>query len=221
MAERVKAKGGGQPETVDIEEWLRGEGFAAPAGVRQARAALEANGLTNPRKNGMSRDKLARARAVLAAQTVRVCSPACAAMAEPERPARVPADAEPNACEVCRGSNNRRAAQAMIAACAARGVRRLLVLGGSGSTLRELASLLADSAIELRVVDGLERTPNKKDAIADLEWADLMVVWASTPLPHRVSVSYTDERPPRLWSLTVARRGVEALCTEVVRHLER
>ncbi|MGI8927416.1 MAG: hypothetical protein ACR2HN_12340 [Tepidiformaceae bacterium] len=157
--------------------------------------------------------KAPAARSLLAARLALVCGhPACAQLTTGVRQ-RVAASAAH--CEVCAGSNNRRAARVMAAACAAAGLARLLIVGGTTRLHGELGALLNGSAIELRCIDGAERTPTKKDAVSDLAWAHLLVIWASTPLPHKVSVSYADERPPSLRHVTVARRGLEALCMEV------
>jgi hypothetical protein len=169
----------------------------------------------------MARAKLPAAAKLISEQTALVCSKPCRAMALASRPRSVAISSDPVFCTVCRGSNNRRAALAMAEACLRAHVSRVLVLGGSNGTLRELQSLMDHTGVDLRCVDGREHAPNKKDALADLNWAQLMLVWASTPLPHKVSTSYTDERPPDLPMITVPRRGVEALCNEVVKSLAR
>ena len=55
----------------------------------------------------------------------------------------------------------------------------------------------------------------------DCAWADLLVIWAPTPLPHKVSGLYRSDVcfVPR--RVTVHRRGIEALATEVCDHLAR
>lgn len=96
----------------------------------------------------------------------------------------------------------------------------LLVVGGTPAHHTELKRLLEASGVELRCIDGAARSPSQKEAWGHLKWADVTVIWASTPLPHKVSTLFTSEpigRPP----LTVARRGIEALCTEVCKSLER
>jgi hypothetical protein len=105
----------------------------------------------------------------------------------------------------------------MLEACAARGLQRILLLGGSKAAHVELRAALAGSPVEVRIIDGLNASPSTKTALPDLEWAQLLVVWASTQLPHRVSQSYTENRPRDLPQITVARRGVEALCQEVAK----
>lgn len=203
-------------EVAEIKEWLRSIGFDTPWAQVQARSVLEAAGLTRPGKLGMASDKVPRALAALELGIIRVCGDAiCRTLGTNESDGRLIAEVRADRCEICAGSDNRRAARAMIAAFHRAGRRRLLILGGTAVNHAELTALLAGSEIELRCIDGAERTPTKKDAIRDLAWADTMAVWASTPLPHKVSVPYTDEAPSELRWITVARRGVAALCTEL------
>src|SRR5438093_9820704 len=61
------------PDVVEIEAFLRAEGFTTPAAMRQARATLEARGLTRPGKRGMAADKQPAARDALAAGILRHC----------------------------------------------------------------------------------------------------------------------------------------------------
>jgi len=68
--------------------------------------------------------------------------------------------------------------------------------------------------VEARCIDGASSTPSQKEAWADERWADLTVIWATTPLPHKVSLLYTADPQGRA-PVTVARRGIEALCSEL------
>jgi hypothetical protein len=65
-------------------------------------------------------------------------------------------------------------------------------------------------------VDGT-RSHAQKDAIANMNRAQLLIIWGSTPLKHAVSDLYTTETPAHLRAITVARRGIEAVCREIVR----
>jgi hypothetical protein len=103
----------------------------------------------------------------------------------------------------------------MVAACAGAGLERILLVGGSGKAHAEIRELTAGSPIEWRIIDGRNDRPTRRTAAPDQAWAQLLVVWASTELPHRVSQVYTEDRPEGLPLVTVARRGVEALCQAV------
>jgi len=117
-------------------------------------------------------------------------------------------------CDVCGSSVNKRAALALIDAFQARGLRRLLVIGGGPGTAEELRQQLAGK-VDVRIVDG-EGHRNSTKADADLRWADVVAVWCSTILSHKVSKLYTDQRSSfRDKLVSVPRRGVAALCKAV------
>ncbi len=177
---------------------------------------LAAAGLTRAGKQRMANHKLAAAREALWAGVTPVCADAAcrAAVGSPALPIVTTVRER---CVVCGGSNTKRAVKRMLEACEAAGLRRILLLGGSKAAHGELRGALGGSKVEVRMIDGLEVSPTNKTALPDLEWAQLLVVWASTALPHRVSQAYTEQRPRDLPLITVARRGVEALCQEVTR----
>jgi hypothetical protein len=124
-------------------------------------------------------------------------------------------EAGPDAtCDACGSSVNKRAALTLIEAFHARGLRRLLVIGGGPGTSEDLRQLLAGE-VDVRIVDG-EGHRNAAKADADLRWADVVAVWSSTILSHKVSKLYTDQRASfRDKLVTVPRRGVAALCRAV------
>lgn len=200
----------------DIDEWLASEGIVDRASRVEAMVVLAAAGLTRARKQRMANHKLAAAREALWAGVTPVCADAACRAAIGSPPLPVVTTAR-DRCVVCGGSNTKRAVKRMLEACAAAGLERILLLGGSKAAHAELRGALAGSKVEVRMIDGLETSPSNKTALPDLEWAQLLVVWASTALPHRVSQAYTEQRPRSLPLITVARRGVEALCQEVTR----
>ena len=105
------------------------------------------------------------------------------------RPAPTPAsETTPPPVE---GSDVRQAAWDLTTALRALDIDRLLIVGGSPSYHSQLQSLLSE-AITLRLIDGKSRR-NLKQARADLQWADLTVVWGGTILAHRVSELYSGE----------------------------
>ena len=203
---------------VPITEFLRSEGFADAASQRRAREILEAAGLTNPRKSAMDAAKLPRARALLEARVIRVCSKDCRSLATPGREPLLVESA--TRCQVCLGSNNRRAALLLAADLRRAGGSKLLVVGGTPVNHHDLQQLLALGGVEARCIDGASSTPAQKEAWADSRWADLTVIWATTPLPHKVSLLYTND-PQGRTPVTVARRGIEALCSELRTSLRR
>jgi hypothetical protein len=200
-----------------IADLLRSEGFHSPRAVTVGRGALEQAGLTRPGKRRIADEKLDRARDAIGRLLVRHCSsPECAASVADD--GRQAVEVEKAHCSVCSGSNNRRAMRRMAAACAGAGVRRVLVVGGRPPMYAELGRTLGDD-LQLRFVDGTSNLPNGTDALRDCAWADLLVIWAPTPLPHKVSSLYRAEVCGVAHRVTVHRRGIEALAAEVVEHL--
>lgn len=205
---------------VEIDAWLVERGYALPASKAAARAALEGAGLTRAGKARISTEKLARAEEALGAKLALHCSnPECVAWAKGT--GRQPLACEPKStCERCGGSDNRRAMTDLVEAFRARGVRRLLVVGGSPSVREELQEKLGD-AIELRLVDGTERRTADK-ARADTDWADLILVWGASELHHKVSMQYTQAGGAAKRKLVlVQKRGIAQLLAAAVAHLKR
>jgi hypothetical protein len=203
--------------TINIAIWLRELGFASEHAARTARARLEAAGLTRPGKSGMAASKLPRAKRAIADGLVVHCGdPACVALLSAD--GRHPVVVAPHACEVCGGSNNRRAIGEMANACEEFGMTKLLVVGGTPRNEEALRRDLARHPIELRVVPGTDNEPNLRDALDHCRWADLVVVWAPTPLPHKVSTLYTGPQCDARRVL-VHSRGLEAFAHAVTDHL--
>lgn len=179
---------------------------------------LQEAGLSHPRKSNIAASKAAAVAELLRGRFFKVCTrPECRQEAEAtaQRQGRqvVPAAAPP-ACDVCGGSPNQKAVEAMITACRARGWRRLCVVGGSPAVRRELETLVA-GRLELRLVDGT-RARTDKEARADLAWSDGVVLWGSTQLDHRVSNLYSG---PRV--IQIARRSLAELARQVLLAAQR
>lgn len=202
---------------VDIATWLRELGFASEDAAQTARVTLEAAGLTRPGKSGMAASKLPRAKRTIADALILYCGDAeCMALLPAN--GRRPVVGVTQACEVCGGSNNRRAIGEMASACEEFGVTRLLVVGGTPRTEEALRRDLTQHPIELRVVSGTDNEPNLRDALDQCRWADLVVVWAPTPLPHKVSTLYTGPQC-NARRVLVHSRGLEAFAHAVTDHL--
>lgn len=206
----------------DIAELLSEEGFVGAAAQRAARAALEHEGLTRPGKRRISDAKANPVRELLLRLFARACrSPTCQAALSREKPAASLLVVEsPARCENCGGSDNRRSMLSLAEECRRLRITKMVVVGGSPSVREELISLKPEG-FELRLVDGTERRTQEK-ARADLDWGELVLVWGSSELDHRVSQLYT-EAPPGLRRKVVvaARRGVAALLTAGTAHLAR
>ncbi len=204
---------GATPTDVDIAEFLRSEGFGGTAEAI-ARHVLEAAGLTRAGKQRMAAEKVDRARGVLRGHLIRLCH---RAQCRHSGDARQVVFVTPPHCEHCRGSAQRRAAQLASEAMRAAGYSHVLVVGGAKATHAALTEALGGGGVAVRCVDGKQGTRSVATVEADLAWADLMVVWATTPLPHKVSQPYTSRARGLLPCITVPRRGVEAVCDELLR----
>jgi hypothetical protein len=204
----------------DIDAWLAERGISLPDSRARARATLEEAKIINPKKARMSEQKLERAEAVLAERFFGVCAaPACQQAAQAS--GREPMTVEPRThCESCGGSNNRRAVTDFIEACRRKGVRHVVIVGGSPAVREELEDQL-DGHVQLRMVDGTERHTAEK-ARHNAEWADMILVWGATELHHKVSEHYTAGPPgTRDKVIHVTRRGVAALLEAAMTHLKR
>lgn len=206
----------------DIGDVLGELGFTESVTRETARKALQAAGLTRPGKSRISEGKLLKVKALLDDAFARVCSdPKCRAAVQRQKPrAALLSVTDARSCEHCGGSENRKAMLRLAHLCQARGIRRVVIVGGSPSVRAELLAL-KPSGWDLRLIDGTERRTHDR-ARADLEWADLVFVWGSSELDHRVSKLYTDTASShRHKILHVARRGVAALLNAGSEHLER
>jgi hypothetical protein len=207
----------GGERTLSIADLLRAAGFVSAETATLARSKLEANGLTRSGKTGISSAKEERAHAVLDAAFASYCGEErCHELLDID--GRQPIVVARRSCEVCGGSNNQRAVREMIGACEYADVEKVLVVGGTPRLEEALQSELSGSTILLRVIIGTENEPNQREAIEDCRWADLVVVWAPTPLPHKVSRLYTSELC-QTDLVEVHRRGLEALAHAVTDHL--
>lgn len=200
----------------DIDDELARLGYGSQAARDAARAALEDARLTRPGKRRMAVEKRTLLRDALDRAILLVCRCCVPLASERARGRRVVAG-EPGACRLCGGSDNRRFALWALDALSGAGVRRIVVVGGSPGTRRELRDLFAGS-VELRMVDG-SGAHRRNDADALIAWADLIVVWGPTELPHKVSDLYTQSPGARAKLVMVHRRGVAALCQAIVAHL--
>ena len=101
-------------------------------------------------------------------------------------------------------SELRRAAFKVAAACRDIGISRLVIVGGSPPYHSQLRALFGD-ALSLRLVLGDARRTSKQ-ALSDIAWADVVVIWGGTILSHSTSQLYKGES-----ILTIAHRGLAGM----------
>lgn len=200
---------------VSIDEWLKARGYGSAAAKTVAREALEAAGLTRPGKQRLSNEKLGRAAAVLSEKLYLHCqSTECVAAAAHSGRVSVLCDPKPH-CMSCGGSDNQRAVADFVQAF---GRGKLCIVGGSPSVWEELERLFA-GRVELRLVDGTIRRTSDH-AKADLEWADLVLLWGATELHHKVSMHYSNApQPVKKKVVHVPKRGIAQLLAGALEHL--
>ncbi len=191
---------------VAIAELLDELGFSG-AVQADARAVLEASGLTNARKTRITRGKTDAIERALDAAFARRCEE-CAADGGDARPIVL---VRAGLCGSCGGSATRREAQRLSAALTH--PLRVLVVGGSPEAHRLLTALDVPQVV-LRLVDGKARQTADR-ARADAAWADVIVIWASTQLDHKVSTLYVETPAAAGKRITVGRRGIAAMLAEV------
>ncbi len=202
-----------------IVVFLQSMGISGTDEQAIARGILEKNGFTRPGRVNMATAKEDAARDSLESQLAFHCSSnSCFAtlndLVAGEGGRRMLL-VERDACEVCQGSADRKALSELAQAMGKRGLSRVVVLGGTNrkaSRIRELTP----AAIEWRFVDGLKRI-SSKEAASDLDWGDVVVIWATTPLLHRVSNLFA--RGPR--TITAPTTGIAALAKEVAKFAVR
>lgn len=172
--------------------------------------------MTRPGKNAIAAFKLDAATALLANSLVRVCGKECAALAR-GLPARAAVITSGATCEICGGSNNRRAGLAALRDLRANNVENVLIIGGNRQQHIEIEALFEAGGVAVNCVVGTQASHSQKDAVANMARADLMIIWGSTELRHAVSKLYTVEPPPHLRVVKMARRSMEALYHEITR----
>jgi hypothetical protein len=203
---------------LDLAQLLSELGFEAPSTQQRARTALIEAKLTNASKTRIDAAKRPRVEETLRAKFLVTCgSPDCDREANGRELVRA---SNLQHCWICQGSANRRASQSAVEAMKRGGIRRLVIVGGSPSTHDELRHFFGDQ-IEFRIVSGTERR-TADAAKADLRWADLVLLWGSSELDHKVSGLYATQREHSQGSvLHVNRRGIAALLDAVVQHVAK
>ena len=120
-------------------------------------------------------------------------------------------------CRICGGDPSAsvlaQAGQALTAA----GVRRILIVGGTERKERELRQK-SPPDLDWRFIDG-KRAQDDRYYQPHRDWAQVIIIWQSTPLDHKVSEHFDGKGDPRV--ITVRRRGVIAVAQELISHVSR
>jgi len=124
---------------------------------------------------------------------------------------------EPARCDLCGGSDIKRAAERLAEVARAAGVQRIVVVGGSPAYSRQLGTLFPSTF--LRFVEGWKKHSAKK-ARVDLRWAQVVFRWGGTMLNHSVSDLYADDAGPARVH-TIAHRGISVFLDKAATLLGR
>ena len=193
-------------QDVSLTKLLSEHGFKGED-ADMALILLQNRGLTRPGKRRISACKITRVSESLSETFIRVCGKdTCIRRSAGDLRQQVLTDAR--CCDICGGQDNRRAVNEMLHAMRSKGVKKLLVVGGSPNSRKELERL-CNTSCELRFITGEENPVNKK-VNAQRDWADIVLIWASTQISHKTTSSL---HGPKV--ITVTRRGITALASTV------
>ena len=201
---------------IAIAEMLHEFGIADPGSRETARAALIGGGLiANAKKVNILAAKSLQASTLLAESFQRHCNDGdCRSAAANGGTPPLLVDKE--VCSFCGGSKDRTAVAEMARAMIEAKKRRILVVGGTSAKEREIEEK-SPPGIEWRVIEGKTGRPDRYYR-NHREWADLVVIWGSTELSHKVSAHFDGKGDDGV--ITVRRRGITALADEVTRHFQ-
>ncbi len=200
---------------IPIDRMLKSIGITNPGAQQAARAALaEAGVISRPNRTNIAGYKESRARETLSGAFLWHCG-----SGDCRKKATVSAESlllvEKPHCRLCGGSSDRAALIDLAGQMAAARISRVLVVGGTDAKRREILEA-SPPGIEWRFVDG-NTARHERYYRSDRNWAEVIVLWGSTPLGHKVS-SHFDGKGDRR-TITVRRRGISALADGIVDHL--
>lgn len=176
-------------DVVPISELLARLGFSDLASQTAAREVLESAvpPLTRRGKQNIHRSKVPRVKRLLGAWT-RVCQ-SCASTSAGGQ-ALVVARAD---CQACLGSDQRMALRAAASEAARVGVRRIVLVGGSPASDRQVRDGFSGAGCEVRIVSA--GSPLNARRASDLErWADLIVLRCPTEISHAATAHFAGSR---------------------------
>ena len=203
-------------QDIDINLLLTKFGLRKPE-AEKVYASMVISGITRRGKRRIAISKKPDVAHLIKTQFVRACHKSkCrdeAARLASQKPA-MRLGVSPSDCEICKGSANDFALEQITQTMKLSGWVNLLILGGSRSTRQSIREALPHSR-NIRFVTA-DSAHSGRVASENKRWADVIVIWASTAISHKVTSHYHGPK-----TITVARRGVASLAMDVTRHLER
>lgn len=207
------AERSGEGEAISFRRFLQAEGIGEDDQAEVLQALATAFSKEAGRLLRVSAEPF---RAFLKAHLRRVCAhPECREEIRRQGPRLMISAVSAKSCEVCRGSDNQRAFARLLSVCERLGLRNLLIVGGSEDSHTEVRGFF-HPPFQLRLVNGDDRR-FKAQATQDIEWADLIIIWGPTQLPHKISELYTDQRALAHGRLKIVNhRGVALMAQEMI-----
>ena len=201
---------------ISITRMFKKFGITTPGAQKSARDALADAGIISrrPNRTNIASEKVDRARDALESAFLWHCGNGdCRRQAEASNGLLV----DKAHCTICGGSKDRSSLTAMASALNTAKVSKVLVVGGTEAKTREIREK-SPRGIEWRFVDGT-RSKDDRYFRPARRWAEVIVIWGSTVLDHRVSSHFEGKGDARV--ITVTRRSIGALAEAVVQHLNR
>ena len=199
--------------TVTIRKMLCRLGVREPEEQTKAVAALQQAGVisSRPNRTGIASDKEGRVRESLQSAFMWHCRRGDC-QREAKAFGKFPLLVDAAACHapVHSPRNQRLADIALI--MQSRNMSNILIVGGTEKYQRELLSISPDR-LSWRFVDG-KKVKDARFYQPHKAWAHLIVIWASTPLDHKVSQHFQACNDARV--ITAPGRGIEAMLQDVL-----
>ena len=203
---------------IPIADMLNDFGIIDKTAQQTARKALFQSHVIqkNSDRPNISCSKVDPAQQALREQFIWHCNHGNCRTAAQQNPGKPPLPVEQRACQICHGSPSAKALLEMEKVAIDDRKSNILIVGGTEKKEREILKKLSSNA-EWRFIDG---TKGKEDRYyrSHRDWADIIVIWQSTPLGHRVSAHFDGKGDRRV--ITVRRRGIHCLAEEIIRHCQ-
>ena len=207
-------------DTIRIDDMLNQFGITSKNAQQTARNALFQSRIIqkNPSRLNISDHKIDRARQVLNEQFLWHCNNGdCRREAGAQNTVKPLLLVEQYGCHVCGGSPGAEALRNMTGSATDAGKSRILVVGGTEKKEREIRQK-SSASIEWRFIDSTKARGDRYYR-SDRDWAHIIIIWQSTPVDHPVSSHFDGKGDSRV--ITVRRRGIGCLATEIISHCQK
>ncbi len=202
---------------ISIDNMLSQLGITSKDAQKTARNALFENNIIqkNPNRPNIACNKVDRARQALSEHFSWHCNNGdCRREAVAENTVRPLLLVEQRACQICDGNPSAKALRSMAQIVAAANKPRILIVGGTERKEREILGKCSGS-VQWRFIDG-KKARDDRYFRSHRNWADIIVIWQSTPMGHRVSSHFDCNGDSRV--IAAPRRGIDCLTDEIIRH---